>query len=462
MKRNPMLIALFALFSALVLGLAACGGDDEPSSDAGGAAGEAPEITEPVTISYWLWDENQLPLYEKCATGFQADNPNITVDIQQFGWGDYWDQLTAGFATGDVPDVFTDHLARYPEFVNSDVLLPLNDFVERDGVDTGAYFPGLAELWVNPEGQRYGLPKDWDTVAIVADKARLADAGVTAEDFAAATWNPEDGGTFQEIIAKLSVDKNGNRGDSADFDPGNVEQYGWVGQTVGDAYGQVWFSSLAASTGFEYLDSNPFGSEYFFDDERFTGTIGWIRSMIEKGYIPPMDIAGATGPDTLFTEGQVAAITDGSWKIGTWSDTEGIDPVFIPNPIGPEGRASMFNGLADSITTASENPEASWQWVKYLASPACQDVVGEGAVVFPALTGATDIAKAAHADAGRDVSAFTVHVEEESTFLFPIAGNASEVNRIMGGKIDEVLRGDAEPADIAGANDEVNATLTSG
>jgi len=113
------------------------------------------------------------------------------------------------------------------------VVSRLRFFIEQDAVATDIYFPGLADLWVAPDGSRYGLPKDWDTVAIVADQAKLDEAGVTVEEFSAATWNPDDGGTFQELIAKLSVDANGNRGDSPDFDPGNVVQYGWVGQTTG-------------------------------------------------------------------------------------------------------------------------------------------------------------------------------------------------------------------------------------
>lgn len=460
---------LLAILLALTLVAAACGDDDDSADDGPADSGDSgdggddmaddgDDMADGVTISYWLWDGNQQPLYQECADAFTAES-GINVEITQFGWGDYWDGLTAGFATGDVPDVFTDHLNRYPEFIDSGVIIPLNDYVDADGVATDIYFEGLADLWVAPNGDRFGLPKDWDTVAIVADQAKLDEAGVTAEEFAAATWNPDDGGTFQEIIAKLSVDANGNRGDSADFDAGNVAQYGWVGQTVGDAFGQVWFSSFAASNGFEFLDSNPWGSEYFFADEAFTETISWLRDMIEAGYVPDMEIAAGTGGDVLFSEGTVASITDGSWKIGTWVGDANVDAVFIPTPIGPEGRASMFNGLSDAITTASEHPDEAWEWVKYMASQACQDVVGAGAAVFPAIGSGTTIAQETHAGNGVDVTAFTTHVDEGTTFLFPIAGNASEVTDIMGTAIDAVLRGESDVDAIVSANDEVNAII---
>ena len=38
----------------------------------------------------------------------------------------------------------------------------------------GQYAKGLADLWVAQDGKRYGLPKDWDTIAIFYNKKMLA------------------------------------------------------------------------------------------------------------------------------------------------------------------------------------------------------------------------------------------------------------------------------------------------
>ena len=72
------------------------------------------------------------------------------------------------------------------------------------------------------------MPKDWDTVALVYNKEMLDKAGVTVDELRAATWNPKDGGSFEKILAKLSLDANGKRGDEAGFDPKNVVQYGLI------------------------------------------------------------------------------------------------------------------------------------------------------------------------------------------------------------------------------------------
>ncbi len=432
---------LFAVLLAFALGAAACGGDDGGDDAAG-------SLDEPVTIDYWLWDGNQQPFYEQCAADFTANvQPNVTVNIEQFGWGDYWTGLTASFASDSAPDVFTDHLARYPEFVESGVLVSLNDFVERDGVDVNQYFPGLAELWTSPDGERFGLPKDFDTVAMVLNEGMLADAGITAEDFANAEWNPQDGGTWGELIQRLTIDANGVRGNEDGFDGSNVAVFGFGLEGNFGAFGQTTFSAFAASAGYSAVDE-VWADSANFDDPALAETVQFFADWIQAGYVTPIEDVQSLGGGTIYGNGNAATMTNGSWTISGFVDGE-VPTLFAPLPVGPIGeRRSMFNGLADSITTSAENPEAAWQWVKYMASAECQDVVGAGAVVFPAIPSAAAIAQEAHAANGVDVSAFTVHVDEGTTFLFPITDAASRIEDAVGPVMEQILRGEVQAADV--------------
>jgi len=476
---------VLALLLALSMLAAACGGSDAAdetattgdaaestdsgSSDEGEAMDDEEEAMadeedamsdEVITIDYWLWDGNQQPFYEQCAADFHEANPNIAVEVSQFGWGDYWDGLTAAFATDSAPDVFTDHLARYPEFVEGGVLVALNDFVEADGVDTNNYFPGLAELWTSPDGDRFGLPKDWDTIAVVLNEDMLADAGISQADFAEATWNPQDGGTFGELIQRLTIDANGNRGDSPDFDGSDVAVHGFALEGNFGAFGQTTFSAFAASNGWTATDG-PWANSANYDQPELAETIQWFADWIAAGYITPLEDVQSLGGTTIFQSGAAASQTNGSWMISTLSgDATEVPVVYAPTPIGPEGRASMFNGLADSITTSAEHPDAAWEWVKYMATPACQEHVGSGAVVFPAIPSATKIAQEAHAANGVDVSAFTTHVDDGTTFLFPINDSASRVEDAVSPVMEAILRGEVDAASaLADVADEVNDIL---
>jgi multiple sugar transport system substrate-binding protein len=77
-------------------------------------------------INYWLWDNNQLPSYQACADAFEKENPDIKVKITQTGWFDYWTALSTAFVSGTAPDVFWDHLSRYPEFIDNGLLVDLS------------------------------------------------------------------------------------------------------------------------------------------------------------------------------------------------------------------------------------------------------------------------------------------------------------------------------------------------
>ena len=409
-----------------------------------------------VSIRYVLWDTNQLPAYQQCADAFMAANPGITVNVEQLGWDDYWTAITTGFISGDAPDVFTDHLAKYPEFVALEQLVDLQPLVERDGVATDIYYPGLAELWAK-DGARYGLPKDWDTIAVVYNQSLFEAAGVDPAIMDEWTWNLDDGGTFLQTIAALTLDANGNNGLSPDFDKTNVVQYGFVPDGMGGAYGQTQWSALAVSTGWQF-NNGPWGDEYYYDDERFINTVQWWADLaVEHGFAPSFEEVSSLGSATLFQAGNIAMTMNGSWMIGTFLASE--FPVgFGRLPIGPEGRKSMFNGLADSIWVGTPHLEESWSWVKFLASTDCQNIIGASGVVFPAIPDAAAASQQMRADAGVDVSAFVEQANEEGgTFLFPIADYAGEISTIMNEAMDAIGLGTAQAADVLpGANAEIN------
>jgi len=440
MKKFSLLMTMLLILSVV---LSACGGAaapaaQAPAADAGAAAQSAPSGAA-VTIDYWLWDSNQLPAYQACADAFTAANPNITVKITQSGWSDYWNNIQTGMVAGTAPDVFTNHLAKYPEFAEKEQLIDIQPFVDADGVDVGVYLGELADLWAR-DGKRFGLPKDWDTIAIVYNQTALDAAGVTLDELNSVTWDLETGGSFGELIARLAVDENGNNGLSPDFDPTKVKQYGLIINGAGEGYGQTEWSWLAATTGWRHIN-DLYATSYNYDDPRFTSTIQWYADNMKKGFIMPLEQVTSLGGSAAFNAGLGALHANGSWMIGDFVNNATFPFGFARLPEGPEGRKSMFNGLADSIWVATDHPAEAWQWVKYAASQECADKVGEFGVVFPAQQSAVDKALAAYEAKGVDVSAFTLQATEEGgTFLFPVTDNASQISAIMAPTMERYAR----------------------
>ena len=410
-----------------------------------------------VTINYGLWDSNQLPAYQQCATAFTAKNPNITVKITQQGWSDYWSGISTGFVGGTAPDVFTDHLAKFPEFVKQNQLMDIQPLIDADKVPTDIYYPGLADLW-SKDGKRYGLPKDWDTIGTVYNADMLKAAGVDPKVFDTWAWNPKDGGTFEQTIAKLTIDKNGKNGLDPAFDKANVVQYGFVLGGFQDAYGQTGWSMFAASNGFKY-NAGPWATKYNYDDPKLAETFDYLASLwLKKGYSPDAAAQTSLGNSSLFQSKKVAITLDGSWMIGTYVGS--TFPVgFGALPTGPTGRQSMFNGLADSIWVGTQHPKEAWAWVKFLASADCEDIIGKSGVVFPAIPEAAQLSFKARQDKGIDVSAFLNQAnQKDGTFLFPITDNASQISTIMGDAMAQIATGKSDSATaLKAANTAVNA-----
>jgi multiple sugar transport system substrate-binding protein len=364
---------------------------------------------------------------------------------------------------GTASDVFTDHLAKYPEFAAKGQLLDIEPMVKADNVPTNIYLTGLADLWTR-DGKRFGLPKDWDTIAVVYNKDMAAKAGITDADMNSMTWNPTNGGTFETVLKKLAQDKNGNNGLSPNFDPKNVVRWGIaMDYSNFGAYGQQYWSSFAASTGWKFTDG-MYATKYYFDDPRFIQTMQYFVDLSrKKGLMTPYEALSAqnVGSTVLFTSQKIGMILDGSWMISFYGGNTEFKVGFARLPIGPVGRRSMFNGLADSIYVRTQHPKEAWQWVKYLGSADAQNVVGSYGAVFPAIESGVQAAKAAYKKKGLDVTAFTAQaLEKNGTFLFPITDHASEITSIMQQSFDSIFLGQTTAADaLKAANQKVNATF---
>lgn len=262
-----------------------------------------------VTIKYQLWDSNQLPAYQAAVEEFMKQNPNIKIEITQLGWDDYWTGLQTEMIGGTAGDVFTDHLSKYLDFANKNLLVDLAPYIQRDHVDTGIYMNSLEKLWQTKDGKTYGLPKDWDTIAIVYNKHLTDAAGVTHDELNNMTWNGKDGGTFETMIRRLSIDANGRNGLDPKFDSKNVKQYGLV-LAHGDDRGQAQWSGLACSTGWTYTDG-LYDSNYHYDDPRFINTIKWLKNMQDKEYFAPYTET-SNGSSSVFNSEAAALVFDGS------------------------------------------------------------------------------------------------------------------------------------------------------
>ena len=413
------------------------------------------------TVTYWLWDANQLPAYQACAKDFEKENPGLKVSITQMGWGDYWTKLTASFIAGTQPDVFTDHIQKFGQFADLKVLEPLDDL----GINPSDYQKGLADNWIAQDGQRYGAPKDWDTVALFYNQKMASAAGLTPEQINNLNWNPKDGGTFEKTVAHLTIDRNGKRGDEPGFDKHHVKVYGLASGGAGDGDGQTTWSPFTGSADWHYTDKARWGTKYQYDSKTFQSVVKWYFGLAKKGYLAPQTdySEGANPANAQLASGKAAMAFDGAWMISTYYGYKNLKIGTAFTPVGPTGRrATMMNGLADSVTKNAHNKQGALKWVKYLSSDACQKTVGSYGIVFPATPDGTRAAVAAYKKKGIDVTAFTKPVADKrdfTTFTYPITDYAADVYALMHPAMQDIYNG-AAVSGLDKTNSQINLILS--
>ena len=142
---------------------------------------------------------------------------------------------------------------------------------------------------------------------------------------------------------------------------------------------------------------------------------------------------------------------------------KGLDPGIALTPVGPSGhRATMMNGLADSLTKRGGKKVAAQKWVAYLASDACQTSAGEQGIVFPASKAGTAKAIAAYEKEGIDVTAFTKPVADGTTFSFPITNYAADVAALMRPAMQDVYANGKPVGSLSTTNRQINLILSQG
>ena len=397
--RRPLTAVLAAAALAIAAGCSSGGGG-------GGTSG-------PTTINWWTWDPNQAQAYQLCANAFEKANPGVTVKISQYDVYDYFTKLTAGFVAGDAPDAFQNSVQYFQAFASQHQLMPLNSLISQSHLNLSQYSTGASE-WEYTDGKQYALPMDWATAGVYYNKAMLAKAGYTTQEADSLTWNPQNGGSLGKMIAHLTVDKNGVRGDQSGFNKSQVKVYGIGVMNSGDFIGQSSWSPLVSTLGWQLGNTTMWPTQFNYNDPRFVETMNWVRSLSDKGYAPPFGaFTSGSGQATvsdyaLEGAGKVALTVGGSWEAATFSKLPGVQVGIAPTPMGPDGkRAVISNSNGNNIWAGTKNPQLTWKWVSYQESQQCQTIAGKTGTLFPSISASMDATSTALAGKGVDLSTWT-------------------------------------------------------
>ncbi len=278
---------------------------------------------------------------------FEAANPDIQVQLEPVGSGDYYARILTQIAAGDPPDLLQIGDDAVPMFVDKGAFASLDDYIASAEfpLDTSIYLPGVLEpgKW---NGQQYLLPKDFSPLAVYYNKKLFDAAGVPY---------PKDGWTWAEFLATAQALTKTD-------DSGKVVQ---------------WGVQLPASwtTGFEYWVAAAGGQLISEDGKQFAGfmdspevqeAVQFYADLYNKHKVapPPADMNSWGGGNSEFDNGTAAMRLFGRWPQAGIKENPNIDLGVVGMPAGKVRADVLFWG-GFGISALSENKDAAWRFLRY-------------------------------------------------------------------------------------------------
>jgi multiple sugar transport system substrate-binding protein len=301
-------------------------------------------------------------------------------------------------------------------------LMNLSPLIKQSNIDMSQYYQALVNEW-SYQGNVYGLPKDWDTIAVLYNKQMFQKAGLPAPTNM--TWNPTDGGTFLQLAQKLTLDQNGKHPTDPGFDPSHISQYGYVSENNA----QEGFWNFIAMNGGTLLDKQ-FGQSFQLNQPPAQQALQFLVDLINKYHVSPS--AAETNnnggvAEQLFEGSKAAMITAGDWELSGVSQQTKIPWGVVALPAGPNGVVSVFNGLTDAVYAKTQHPQEAWELEQWLGSSQSEQILGSGGYVWPGVKSVDQPFLQAWQKKGIDVTPFFKEAQG-TTITFPITFGYNEAS----------------------------------
>ena len=381
-----------------------------------------------VTLTYSLWDPNEQVGYAKSINEFEKLHPDIKVTIENIPYGSYEQKITAEFITGGAPDLFWVNTPWLGTFIKDGIMTNLTPLIQRDHVDMSQYYPQLVAL--HSRGSAiYGLPKDWDTIALYYNVNYFKKLNLTIPDNL--SWNADGTGSWITFLKEATTDKAGHNALSPQFNPNQVATY-----ALGvDNDPQGGWGNYIAELGGSVIPHPYATSASLTSPQVAQGMTFLANTLTDDHVIVPASLSGpnANGQNLLqmFDQGQVAMWEAGDWNTGG-VHTSATFPVGVTTlPIGPQGRVSVFNGLIDGLNSHTPYPKQAWELEKWLGSAQSQAIMGSGGYVWPAIKSLDPLFLNAWKKNGIDMQAFLTEAEGK-VVNFPVSpGMGDALNEVV-------------------------------
>lgn len=354
MKKN--LLALLSVLMIASLALAACGtpaateapAEEPAATEEAPAATEAPaeEPAEVIEVTFWhaygTGSAEEIAL-AKLLEQAAVDMPQYQINVLQVPFNDVFTKYDTDVAAGGGPDMFIAPNDNLGGQVRAGTVMDITELVAGKLGD----YSELSQGGMMYDGKMYGIPESLKAVVFWYNKDMIAEAPATTDELKALM----EGGTPVAVSF------------------GCYHHWGFFGAFGGQIFDADYNFVADEANQAKIAES----MSYLNDLYQVSVANGWPRNDSD-GLAP-------------FTEGTVAAITNGNWAMGDYSKALGDKLGVAPIPAGPGGASNPLLGVDGFyFNPNSENTEAAIEVALYLTNTAAQTMMMDEAGHVPANT----------------------------------------------------------------------------
>lgn len=331
----------------LMMVLTACGGKDESKGK---------DIN--LVVGTWTDGPEVTSMQRRQFDEFEKANPGIKVEhrvyVNNFDQG-----IQTEYAAGVAPDVFFLDIASAANYIDKNVVMPLDDYLTDEPSNYGQ---AAIDGFTGKDGKIYGLPKDCATLVLFYNKDYFEIAGIKE---APATWDE-----LVEASKKLLVAQKAGKLPKEFVNPMSMILDG------------VRVAPFIYSNGGRLVDEE---GNLDLSGENTKEAMEFYYSLIREGYA---DIPQNQGTSTIvssMSEGRTAMIMSGTWaekNIKANSPNLNYAKSILPYSKEP---STMFLSVAYAVNSKTKHKEAAAEFVKFISGVEGQKISIEDGHALPTL-----------------------------------------------------------------------------
>lgn len=311
-----------------------------------------------VTFVFWENNTAARPGWEAHVARFNEIYPDIKINLIGVPgeiWSDYLQGTATLIAGGETPDIIWVATEGVRFLVDLGLMTPLDDLIASEGDALQPYFDDIAPALLDSmrvDDSLYFLPYSWNNMVIYYNKAMFDAAGV---EYPSNDWTRED---FVAAATALTADRDGD---------GNNDQFGFAGSGGGLFTTIPWV--LANGTN---IVTDDFCAPNLTDP----AVIEAVQFLYDMTYVQHIAPAPGTITDAglQFINGDVAMFGGGRWPIMQLF-SEGFEDFDVAPWPGNPDQTTIYGVDGFGIFQSSQNPAASWEFLKYMSSADVQQLL---------------------------------------------------------------------------------------